>query len=69
MKVFPILVQYRQGSGSRQTRPQNNTYQLSQTETSSCTDENAVITFENGYVSITAEKQQVCTIYLDLVNE
>ena len=47
--------------------PQNKTYQLSQSQ-SSCTDSNATITYENGYISISAVEKQTCSIYLDLIN-
>lgn len=47
--------------------PQNKTYTLSQTQTSSCTDSNAEISYENGYINISASEKQTCTVYLDLV--
>lgn len=50
-----------------QNIPQNKTYELSQSETSSCTDQNATITYENGYIIISAEETQTCNIYLDEV--
>ena len=53
--------------------PQNKTYELSQTETSSCVDSNnqntnATITYTNGYINIESSQKQTCNVYLDLVN-
>lgn len=50
-----------------QSIPRNKTYTLSQSQTSSCTDANATITYENGYIIISAEEMQTCNVYLDVV--